>query len=164
MFFIVISIISKFIGLFNFSWTELFAYISMFWGMSMFYYSYLKQYKFGIFSGAVLFQIGSALLSLALFELYQPAKIFIPAILSIVGTSLLLANFLESTNKFTVILGFVFVIMGIILIIFRGNLTWGLFIESVYNLLKKFWLIILILVIIISLVVIDFKSEKKSQS
>jgi hypothetical protein len=164
MIFIAVSIILKFIGLLNFSWTNLFAYTSMFWGMNMFYYSYLKHYQFGIFSGAVLFQIGSALLSLAFFELYQPGKIFIPAILTIVGTSLLLVNFLGKTNNFTLILGLVFVVMGVLLIIFRGNLTWGLFTESIYNLLKEFWLIILILAIIISLVVIDFKNEKNIQN
>jgi hypothetical protein len=164
MIFVAFFVILKFLGFIKFSWTELFSYISVFWGMSMFYYSYLKQYKFGIFAGAVIFQFGMGLLSLALFELYQPAKIFIPAMLTIIGTSLLLANLLGNTSKFTLILSLVFIVMGVLLMIFRGDITGELFLESTYNLLKEIWWINLILVIIIVFVAIEFKNEKRIES
>ena len=160
----VISIVLNFLGLINLSWTELFSYIAMFWGISMFYYSYLKNYKFGIFSGAVLFQIGIVLLSLNLFEIYEPAVIFIPTVLVIVGSSLLLSNLLVTSNKLALVLSIIFILVGVLLMIFRGHYTFGLFFNSVYQLLKEFWLIIIILFIIILLVANEFRNENRNRN
>lgn len=162
--FIIAAVALKFLGFIYVPWTQLFSYISMFWGMSMFYYSSLKQNQPGIFLGAILFQIGVTLLSLSLFEVYQPAKIFIPALLTIIGSSLLITNLIGKSNKLALILSTIFLFVGVLLIIFRGNLTPELFVESVYQLLKNFWLIIIILAIIITLVTIEFRNEKRNQN
>lgn len=159
--FLILSIILKFIGLISFSWVELFAYISMFWGISMFYYSYLKQYQFGIFAGAVLFQIGILLLVFSLFELYNPAKIFIPTILSITGVSLLIANLIGKKNNLSVFLSVLFIVVGLILIVFRGSVKFNSFLESAFQILKEFWIIAIILAVIIWGVAVEFKKDKK---
>ena len=158
--FLVLSIVLKFIGLISFSWTELFAYISMFWGISMFYYSYLKQYQFGIFTGAVLFQIGILLLVFSLFELYNPAQVFIPTILIITGVSLLIANVVGKRNNLSIFLSSLFVFVGLIFVLFRGNIKINLFLESAFQIFKEFWIIMIVLALIIWGVAVEFRKEK----
>lgn len=160
--FSIIAVILKIIGLISFSWTEIFSYVSMFWGMSMFYYSYLKNYKFGVFAGSVLFQIGVVLLSLSIFEIYNPAEIFIPTLLVIAGSSLILSNLLVKSNKIILLLSTFFLLAGIVLMLLRGHYTLNLFLNSVYLMLKEFWLIIIVLLIVIIIVINEFKKENKN--
>lgn len=162
--FLVAVIILKFLGFILLSWTELFSYFSMLWGISIFYYSYLKQYRAGIFVGATLFQIGIVLLSMSLFEIYNPAQIFIPAIIAIIGISLLFTNWIGETTKQGMILSVVFIIVGVLLMIFRGDLTITLYFESVFQLLKELWFFIIILLLVIYLTVLDFRNNNKNQS
>jgi hypothetical protein len=159
--FLAVVIILKFFGLISFSWTELFAYVSMFWGIGMFYYSYLKQYQLGIVTGAVLFQIGILLLMFTLFELYNPAIIFIPTVLTIIGTSLLIANLIGKRNNFSLFLSSVFVFVGVVLIVFRGNAKFNSFFSSISQILKEIWVIVVIIAVIILGIAVEFKKEKK---
>lgn len=162
--FLVAVIILKLLGFILLSWTELFSYFSMLWGISIFYYSYLKRYRAGIFVGATLFQIGIILLSMSLFEIYNPAQIFIPAIITIIGISLLFTNWIGETTKQGMILSVVFILVGVLLMIFRGDLTITLYFESVFQLLKELWFFIIILLLVIYLTVLDFRNNNKNQS
>jgi hypothetical protein len=132
----------------------------MFWGISIFYYSYLKQYQFGIFTGAVLFQIGILLLVFSLFELYNPAQVFIPTILTITGISLLVANLIGKRNNLSVFLSSLFVFVGLIFVVFRGNVKISSFLESAFQILKEFWIIMIVLAVIIWGVAVEFRKEK----
>ena len=161
--FIIISIFLKFFGLIDLSWIKIIAYAGLFWGMSMFYHSYLNQYRNGVFSGAILFQVGVTLFVQSLFELYEPARIFIPAVLILIGTSLLLANLLVKISKFPVVLSIIFIVMGVLLMISRGESTLALFADSTYQLLKQFWIIIVILSIIIIFIGIEFKNGRNNR-
>ena len=158
----LVAIIFKLLGFIALSWAELLAYASMFWGMSVFYNSYLRQYQFGIFSGASFFLIGVTFISSVWFELYQPAKVLIPILLTIIGISFLISNLIGKKNKFILVLSAVFIVMGISLIISRGDSTLMLFLQSLYQMLKMFWWIILILAAVIFLAITQFKREKKN--
>ncbi len=162
--FLAAAIILKFLGFVPLSWTELFAYFSMLWGISSFYYSFLKQYPAGIFIGATLFQIGIILISMSLFEVYNPAQVFVPALITIIGVSLLFTNWIGRTTKQGLVLSVVFIVIGVLLMIFRGSLTLTLYFQSVFQLLSELWFIIIILFLIVYLTFIDFRNNNKNQS
>jgi len=161
--FLLVSLILKIFGLINFTWGKFISYALMFWGISFFYNSFLKKYHLGIFSGALLFQMGAVLFSATLFELLEPEKIFFPAALAIIGFALLFTNLVGNMNKFVFVLSIIFISAGILLLIFRGNITLILFLESAYQLLKNFWIILLISLGIIFLATVEFRNGKKNQ-
>lgn len=158
--FLIAAIILKFLGFIFLSWTELFAYFSMFWGISMFYYSFLKQYSAGIFIGATLFQIGIILIAMSLFEIYNPAQVFVPALITIIGISLLFTNWIGKATKQGIILSGIFILVGVLLMIFRGSVSISLYIKSVYEFLKELWFVIIILFVIVYLTLIDFRQNR----
>ncbi len=162
--FFAAAIILKFLGFILLNWADLFAYFSMLWGISMFYYSFLKQNQSGIFIGATLFQIGIILISMSLFEIYNPAQVFIPALITIIGISLLFANWIGKTTKQEMVLSVIFILVGVLLMIFRGNLTITLYFESIFQLLKELWFIIIILLLVVYLTILDFRNNNKNQS
>lgn len=143
--FVLLSLLLKYFSVFEVSWAELFAYISLFWGMAVFYYSYLKVNKTGVFFGSLLFLLGVTLLSLTWFELYEPGRIFVPIIFTVTGISLLLSNLLLQSNKFLLVISLVATLMGISLTVSRGETTFLMFVRTVYELFKQFWLIVILL-------------------
>ncbi len=135
----------------------------MFWGISIFYNSFLKKYNFGIFAGALAFQIGAILFSAALFEFLEPGKMIFPAALAIAGFALLFTKLVGNTNKFVFVLSIILILAGILLLIFKGNVTLILFLESAYRLLKDIWVVLLISFGIIFLAAFEFRNGKKNQ-
>jgi hypothetical protein len=162
--FFAAAIILKFLGFILLSWTDLFAYFSMLWGISMFYYSFLTQNQSGIFIGATLFQIGIILISMSLFEIYNPAQVFIPALITTIGISLLFTYWIGKKTKQGMVLSVIFILVGVLLMILRGNLTITLYFESIFQLLKELWFIIIILLLVIYLTILDFRNNNKNQS
>jgi hypothetical protein len=161
--FLVVSIL-KLWGIFSLSWTEIFSYASMFWGIGLFYYSFLKNNPGGIFIGALLFQIGILLFLNAKFELSEPKRIFIPAIMSIIGFSLLLINLVDKSNKYRLSVALIISFTGILLIIFRGQFDPEMFFYSALEITKDFWIILIVLALIILFTAREFSKEKKDQN
>lgn len=162
--FLLVSLILKIFGLINFTWNKFISYVLMFWGISIFYNSFLKKYNFGIFAGALAFQIGAILFASTIFEFLEPEKMIFPAALAIVGFALLFTKLIGNTNKFVFVLSIIIILAAILLLIFRGNVTLILFLESAYRLLKDFWIILLISLGIIFLAAFEFRNGKKNQS
>lgn len=156
--------IFKLVGILSLSWTEIFSYASMFWGIALFYYSFLKNNPGGIFIGALLFQIGILLFLNSKFEFSEPKRIFIPAIMSIIGFSLLLINLVDKSNIYRLTVALIISFTGVLLIIFRGQFDPGMFFYSVLEMIKDLWIILVILALIILFTAREFSKEKKDQN
>lgn len=162
--FFLLLIVLDFVGILKLSWSEIFSYASMFWGISLFYQSALRELRNGIFIGSLLFQIGVLLFFDSKFELTEPNRIIIPAFLTIIGFSLLLIHLLSKKNNFGLIVSFLFVATGILLLVFRGNFYFPQFISSIPQILKEFWFFIIVFAVLIVFGIWEFTSEQKNQS
>jgi hypothetical protein len=163
MLFIVVTLLSL-LRVIPLSALEIAAYTCLFWGISFFYSSYLKQYKTGIVIGSISFLTGSILFVFTRFEILSFGTVFIPSALIIIGLSLLISNLLTETNSTSVIFSILSMFAGIWLTISRGTATVELYLTAVYDLLRSYWIIVLILAAIIFLTGRNFTKRKNDQN
>jgi hypothetical protein len=163
MLFIVVTLLSL-VGVISLSALEIAAYACLFWGISFFYSSYLKQYKTGIVIGSVFFLTGSILFVFTRFEIMNFGAVFIPSALIIIGLSLLIANLLTKTDSISIIFSILSLFAGIWLTISRGTATVELYLTAVYDLFKSYWIIVLFIGVIIFLTARNFKKRNNNQN
>lgn len=159
-----VVVILKFIGILSIRWPEIFSFAAIFWGMNIFYNSYLKLLPTGIFIGALLFQIGILLFLTSKYELYEPRRVFIPALMSVIGFSLLFTNLIQHSNKYRFFLSILISLVGILLIFFRSSVNLDLYFSYLLEIINYFWIVIVFLVIIIALTIFEFNRENKNQN
>ena len=160
--FIVVTLLSL-LGFVSLSSLDIAAYACLFWGLSFFYSSYLKQYKVGIALSSILFLTGTILLVFVRFEILNFGTVFVPSALVVIGISLLIANLLTKTNRVSVLFSVLSLFAGIWLVISRGTATVELYLSSVYAIAKDYLWIILFLGVIIFLSVLNFKKKDIDQ-
>ena len=154
---IILALAFSLYRLFGFPLLDLTSYSALFLGISVFYSSYLKQYKSGIVFGAALFLAGSIFFVISRFEILNLGIVFVPILLVIIGLSLLIANMLTKVNFIAVLFSVLSLIAGVWLIIARGNTTVDLFLSAAYIIFKNYWIIIIVSAGIIFLVTKSFK-------
>ena len=130
-------------------------------GMSLFYHSFLKENKSGVFFGSTLFLIGIFLFTLSHFEIANAGKLLIPSLLIITAVGLLLGYFLISKDKFALIVSTACLIIGTTILIFRSDTTFKSYLYAVIEFLEMYWIIILISGGIILLISKEIKKELK---
>jgi len=162
MLFIIVTFLSL-LGIVSLSALDIAAYACLFWGISFFYSSYLKQYQTGIVLSSVLFLAGTILFVFAQFEILNFGTVFVPSALIVIGISLLIANLLTKANSIAVLLSILSLFAGTWLLISRGNTTVELYLSAVYALFKSYWVVILFLGMIIFLATKNFKKRNDDQ-
>jgi len=143
---------------------EIAAYACLFWGISFFYTSYLKQYHTGVVIGSVLFLTGTIIFVFTRFEILNFGTVFIPSVLFIIGLSLLIANLLTKVNSVSVVFSILSLFAGTWLVISRGTATVELYLSSLFALAKSYWIVILFLAGIIFLAARNFKKTNDGQN
>ena len=159
---LLIFIVVTFLSLLNvvsLSAIDIAAYALMIWGISYFYSSFIKQYKTGITLGAVSFLVGTLLFVFAKFEIWNFGTVFIPSALIIIGLSLLISNLLTRLNSISILLSVLSLFAGVWLLIMRGTATVDLYLSSVFEIAKSYWIIILFLAGIVFLTTRNFKKR-----
>jgi hypothetical protein len=139
------------------------AYAGLFWGISFFYSSYLKQYHVGIVLSSVLFLTSTILFVFTQFEMLNFGTVFVPSVLIVIGISLLIANLLTKVNSLSILFSILGLFAGTWLLISRGNTTVELYLSAVYALFKSYWVVILFLGMIIFLATKNFKKRNDDQ-
>ena len=143
---------------------EITAYACLFWGISFFYTSYLKQHHTGVVIGSVLFLTGTIIFVFTRFEILNFGTVFIPSVLFVIGLSLLIANLLTKVNSVSVVFSILSLFAGTWLVISRGTATVELYLSSVYALAKSYWVVVLFLAGIIFLAARSFKKYNDGQN
>jgi hypothetical protein len=151
------------LGIVSLSALDIAAYACLFWGISLFYSSYLKQYQAGIVLSSVIFLTGTILFVFTQFEILNFGTVFIPSALIVIGISLLIANLLTKVHSVAILFAILSLFAGCWLIISRGTATVDLFLSAVYALVNSYWIVILILGMIIFLIGKSFKKRKNDQ-
>ncbi len=140
------------------------SYSALFLGISIFYSSYLKQYQAGIIFGAVLFLTGSIFYVTSHYEILNLGNVFVPLLLVIFGTSLLLGNILTKINFIAVLFSTLSLIAGVWLMIARGNTTVYLFLSAAYVIFKSYGIIIIVSAAGLFLISKSFKKKDIDQN
>ena len=157
----IILIVWGFLGIFGLKLISAFVYILAIWGIFIFYSSYVKKYKIGISFGSFIYLTGTILLINIQYEILQFGSVFVPSLLLVIGLSIIIPELLISSKKINLILSLLCIIAGSWLVIKRSNTTADLFISSVYSLIKKFFVIILLSAGIVFLVYKNFRNKEK---
>ena len=161
--FIIITLLSL-LGIVPLTALEITAYACLFWGISFFYTSYLKQYHTGVVIGSVLFLTGTIIFVFTRFEILNFGTVFIPSVLFVIGLSLLIANLLTKVNSVSVVFSILSLFAGTWLVISRGTATVELYLSSVYTLAKSYWIVVLVLAGIIFLAARNSKKKNDGQN
>lgn len=160
--FIIVTFLSL-LGIVSLSAMDIAAYACLFWGISLFYSSHLKQYQIGIVIGSVLFLTGTILYIFTKFEIVNFETVFIPSALIVFGLSLLIANLLTKLNIVAVITSILSLFAGIWLLLSRGTATVDLYLSALMAIVKSYWIILLFFVLIVFLVADSFKKRNDDQ-
>jgi len=160
--FIIVTFLSL-LGIVSFSSLDIAAYACLFWGISLFYSSYLKQYQVGIAISSVLFLTGSVLFVFTRFEIINFEKVLIPSALIVFGLSLLIAILLTKLNSVAAISSILSLFAGIWLLLSRGTATVDLYLSALMVLVKSYWIVLLFFALIIFLLTDNFKKRNDDQ-
>ena len=157
--FALFALLLSITGIIRISFFEIISYTSILLGLSIFYKSLNKQNRVWVFIGSLIFQLGAIALVFTKFEILGFGRIIIPALLFMVGFSLLLANLANVASKMTYIVSILMMTAGIILMVNRGNTNLQLYLSSVYAILKNYWIIILAAIAIIYFTFLEIKKR-----
>ncbi len=160
--FIIVTFLSL-LGIVSLSALDIAAYTCLFWGISLFYSSYLKQYQAGIVLSSALFLVGTILFVFTKFEILNFGTVFVPSALIIMGLSLIIANLLTKVKSIPVIFSTLSLFAGIWLLLSRGNATMDLYLSAVYDLIKSYWIVFLFLGVVVLWAAINFKRRNLGQ-
>ena len=151
-------------GIISFSSLEIISYASIFLGLNIFYNSLIKHNRVGVFVGSLIFQLGAIAFVFTKFEILGFGRIIIPALLFVIGFSLLLTNLAAAISKMTNILSIIMMTAGIIVILNRSSTDWHLYLSSVYAILKKYWIIILAAIVMIYFTLLEIKKRNMDRN
>jgi hypothetical protein len=151
-------------GILNFSSLEIISYASILLGLNIFYSSFIKHNRVGVFVGSLIFQLGAIVFVFAQFEILGFGRIIIPTLLFMIGFSLLLTNLATAISKMTNILSIIMMTAGIIVILNRSNTDWYLYLSSVYAIVKNYWIIILAAIAVIYFTLLEIKKRNMDGS
>lgn len=161
--FIVATFLSL-LGIVSLSSLEIVAYACLFWGISFFYSTYLKQYQAGIALSSTLFLIGTILFVFTRFEILNFGAVFFPSALIVIGLSVLVSTLLTKMNTLSILFSVLSLFAGTWILISRSTATLELFFSAAYSLFKSYWIVILFLVMIIFFVAGNFKKKNDDQN
>jgi len=157
--FLILAVFFKLIGLLNINNEEILAYTFVFYGISSVYLSLGKNKKFRLFLGTVVFLTGIIFFILNNFDIINPSRMIFPAIILTAGTGFLMLYIDDTNDKGILYASVAFIIPGLIYSIYFGTMRPGLFIYSIYQVILKYWFILLIAAIIFAANNLDEKSE-----
>jgi hypothetical protein len=157
--FLILAVIFKIIGLLIVNNEEILAYTFIFYGISSVYLSLGRNKKFRVFLGAVVLLIGIILFIINNFDIISLSKIIFPSIILILGIGCLMLYIDNTNDKAILYASLIFILIGLIYSMSFGTMKFGFFIYSIYHIILKYWIIVIIAVIIFTAIKRDEKSE-----
>ena len=159
--FVWVSVLLSLFGVVDLDYSEIIAYTLLFLGTTVFYPSFNKNDKLGIFLGSTIFLIGITFFITNYFEINDTSQILIPSTLLIVAISFLLIFLADTHNKKFLYIGLLICAVGIFTVFDRGNPEIGSYFISIKNLIGKFWIVALL--VIVTVFILSKESKKDQQ-
>jgi hypothetical protein len=157
--FLALATALKLLGVIDVQSTELLGYAMIFYGINLVYISFGKKERGILFTGTSLFLIGLLLFLTNHFEFLNEREIIFPSILFIAGISFLMIFFDDTSRKNFFLISATLIFAAITVTALLGNLTVGLFFNSIIKITVKYWPVALIT---IGLIIILHRENKKN--
>ena len=150
--FLALSILLKFWGIIDFDNREIWGYGLIFYGISLVYISFGNNQRGRLFLGSIIFLSGLFLYLISKFEFFQVSVLIIPALLLLFSISFFML-FLDNYHDRTVILvSILFFISGTVVTLFNGEISFPVFLNSIWHIVLNYWPVVLIAVAIILII------------
>lgn len=150
--FLTLSLVLKFFGVLFISGSEILSYGLIFFGISSVYISFGNRQKYSLFLGSVIFLAGLLIFFVERFFIFWNVPILLSASAFIIGISFLMLFLDELKNKTYLFIGTFFISVGFLFTIILGHISLLLFIESIFDVIINYWLVVLIVLGILILI------------
>ncbi|MBI5661789.1 MAG: hypothetical protein HZC46_06560 [Ignavibacterium album] len=160
IFLFTILLFSNISGISNFTPIEILSYISMVAGITLWYISFDKSDKGGIFAGSFIFLSGIVLAIETSFIIWNPLRMIFPSIFVISGISLMFVFLSERRKIIFLVLAIILFAVGMFYLFGRINFKFWIFIEAIWQILQRFWLLIVLIALVIYIIAGKDESQK----
>jgi hypothetical protein len=148
---IIISLILSAFDISPIALTNVLAYSLLIIGVAVVYIETIKQNRFSVFIGSIIFLFGVYFLITENFNLNIPEDFYIPLILIFGGTGLLMLYIGIATRKIFLFISIIFLTAGITLIIVKSHCGVVTFVHSFLPVLNFLWPMLIVFLLLIFL-------------
>jgi hypothetical protein len=145
----MVAVILKVVGLLIISKEEILAYTFIFYGISSVYLFMGKNKKFRLFLGTMAFLIGIVFFIINNFEIISLTRIIFPSVILIPGIGCLILYIDHTDDKIILWASLILILIGLVYSVSFGTMKLGFFMDSIYKIILKYWIIVIITIIII---------------
>jgi hypothetical protein len=156
--FLALSILLKILGVIDYDTITILGYAFIFYGISAVYLSFGKGRKLFLFFGTFIFLVGLVMFLVSNFEFGNIRALLFPAILLIIGISMLMIYIDGNAGTFVIVSSAFFIAAGIMFTYTIGEFSFNRLINSILSITLKYWPVILIVLGIIFLIKRNEKS------
>ncbi len=147
--FFILEMLLKLIGIIELSTLEILAYAAVFFGVSSVYTSMGHNKKLTLFLGTVVFLFGIIFFLLVNFDIYNISSMIFPSAVLILGISSFMLFLDNTSDKAILFISLIFILLGIVYAVSVGSLRPYSFFFSAYKIAVKYWMVVLIALIIV---------------
>lgn len=159
-----VSVLLTLFGIVDLNYSEIVSYVFLLLGISLFYPSYNKTDKIGIFFGSAIFLGGIVFFITNNFEIIDYYELLVPSLVIIISVSFLMIYLSDTKDKKFIWLALVMGVVGLFTIFDRGNPSLKSFAVSLVSLLGKAWAIVIIMIITIIIIMNEKKSKRDNKN
>ena len=147
--FIVVALILSFLNIISISFQDILSYSLITIGISLVYSEVIRQNRFLIFLGSLVFLAGIYFLITENFDVHINEGMSLPIILIFSGSGLLMVSISSTTQKIYLIVSIILLPAGLVLFIIKSNWSGSSFIQSLLSVANFLWPIAILIVILV---------------
>ena len=143
--FLLVLIVLRTVGLAHFNNYELFSYIIISYGLSLFYQAYLTKNKFELLIGSIVFLAGVVFFVIGNFEFTDIGNLLIPSLILIAAFSLFMLYIYDPEQRALFYISVVLILSGVVYIWFISKQGYSNFLGYMTELAKLYWPVVILL-------------------
>ena len=149
--FIIVSLILSFLNILSISFQDILSYSLITIGISLVYSEVIRQNRFLIFLGSLVFLAGIYFLILENFDVHINEGMSLPIILIFSGSGLLMVYIGSSTQKIYLLISVILLSAGLALFLIKSNWSGSSFIQSLLSVANFLWPVAILIIILVLL-------------
>ena len=146
--FIIVSFLLSVFNVIAITLTDILSYSLLIIGVALVYGETIRQNRFSVFLGSIIFLLGVYFLVSENFNLNISEGMSIPIILIFAGSSLLVLYISTSTKIIFLIISIILLAAGLTLFVLKTHLSFNSFFQSVLPILNFLWPVLIIFILI----------------
>jgi hypothetical protein len=149
--FIIISVILSILNIVSISFSDILSYSLITIGIALVYTEVIKQNRFLIFLGSVVFLTGIFFLITENFNVHATKDMRLPVILIFSGSGLLMVHISTSTKKIFLLTSVILLSAGLTLLLVNSHWKLGSFIQSTISVVSFLWPVVILIIVLVLL-------------